>query len=173
MKPCALVFLYLVYISLCANGFYSHSGQALNGNSQQSSQQIPTQSFNQSTSVHSMEHGQDYSLLQPCIQTQLQAAGYCPVNQTLLAHGQDQYPTFPNASSHFELPNLSILVPSNNIRQVTMICIEELLFSIIRLWVCSQQKIVYGICVILRDNRTLCPDFSIVRYGVTKHMEWF
>ncbi|XP_037416284.1 uncharacterized protein LOC119278984 isoform X2 [Triticum dicoccoides] len=62
------------------------NGHALNCNSQQSSQQIPTPILWQPTSTHSMQHG------------------YYP---PLPAFGQDQFTSLPNASSQVAFPNLS------------------------------------------------------------------
>jgi hypothetical protein len=69
---------------------------------------------------------------------------YCTVNPHLSAHGQDQDTSFPYGSS--ELAHQHPLEEDwlSSI-QVTVICIDVLLFCTIRLWVRSLTKV----CIIV------------------------
>ncbi|KAF7033919.1 hypothetical protein CFC21_044986 [Triticum aestivum] len=80
------------------------NGQALNGNSQQSSQQIPTPILWQPTRTHPLQHDQGRSPPPPTKPNPLQVAGYYP---PFPACRQDQCTSLPNASSQVAFPNLS------------------------------------------------------------------
>ncbi|KAI5001396.1 hypothetical protein ZWY2020_026046 [Hordeum vulgare] len=85
-------------------GVMEKEGQALNGNSQQSSQQTPTPILWQPTSTHSMQHGQGCSPEPPSMPNPLQVAGYYP---HLPACRQEQCTNLPSASSQVAFPDLS------------------------------------------------------------------
>ncbi|KAM3353282.1 hypothetical protein ACQJBY_024445 [Aegilops geniculata] len=120
------------------------SGQALKGNGQQFSQQIPMQILWQPTSSHSMQNGEDYSLPQTSIQNPSQAAGYCQVYQPLLAREQDQYTSFSNASSQLAFPNLSAYTTLNDIRQVDMSETHDVSYLFFLSQLCFSRKGLYG-----------------------------